>query len=258
MSRNARIAVCLNTLESKVTVPSKVITHAIQANYFTLDPLEETYIMSTNVLTQLVEAEDLLSAQETALIKQLAEIQEQRQGLQTVIAMFDGSAENNGKEPEALALAIAQDTEAETEPEIVKDTVAAKLAKVTKKAKISDDKEAKAKTTKTPKTKTARKSSTQPVKTDGRTAQWQRYVLDNHSQQRLQDIVANVLKAKSKTSFKITDVMSAIFEDDMPKAQFLKARSRISNILSAGARDSDWYRGRGGTYSMSEDAVDAR
>ena len=49
--------------------------------------------------------------------------------------------------------------------------------------------------------------------------------------------------------------MLAIFEDDMPKAQYLKARSRISNILSAGARDNEWYRGRGGTYSMSKKAV---
>lgn len=211
--------------------------------------------MSTNMLTQLVEAEDLLSAQETALIKQLAEIQEQRQGLQTVIAMFDGSVNTNGQVPKTPAVAVTQDDdEVEAEPKTVKDTVAAKLAKVTKKAKISDDD---AETTKAPKTRKVGKS-TKSVKTDGRTAQWQRYVLDDHRQQRLQDVVANVLKAKSKASFKITDVMSAIFEDDMPKAQFLKARSRISNILSAGARDNDWYRGRGGTYSMSKKAVNAR
>ncbi|MEM7062188.1 MAG: hypothetical protein AAF572_03370 [Cyanobacteria bacterium P01_B01_bin.77] len=211
--------------------------------------------MSTNMLTQLVEAEDLLSAQEAALSKQLADIQEQRRGLQTVIAMFDGSTNtNNGQAPKALALAVTQDDEVETEPETVKDTVAAKLAKVTRKAKISDDE---AETTKTSKIRKVSRS-TKPVKTDGRTAKWQRYVLDAHRQQRLQDVVANVLKTKSKASFKITDVMSAIFEDDMPKAQFLKARSRISNILSAGARDNDWYRGRGGTYSMSKKAVNAR
>ncbi|MBE9068695.1 hypothetical protein IQ260_18780 [Leptolyngbya cf. ectocarpi LEGE 11479] len=218
--------------------------------------------MSTKMLTQLVEAEDLLSAQEAALSKQLAEIQEQRQGLQTVIAMFDGSANTNGQVPKVSVPAVTQDDdEVETEPETVKDTVAAKLAKVTKKAKISDD-EAETpkapKTPKTPKTKKSGRSSAKPVKTDGRTAQWQRYVLDDHRQQRLQDVVANVLKAKSKASFKITDVMAAIFEDDMPKAQFLKARSRISNILSAGARDNDWYRGRGGTYSMSKKAVNTR
>lgn len=212
--------------------------------------------MSTNVLTQLVEAEDLLSAQETALIKQLTEIQEQRKGLQTVIAMFDGSADTNGKAPETSDLAVTQDDddEVETESETVKDTVAAKLAKVTKKAKITGDE---AETTKAPKAKKASKSA-KPAKTDGRTARWQRYVLDDYRQQRLQDVVADVLKSKSKDSFKITDVMSAIFEDDMPKAQFLKARSRISNILSAGARDNDWYRGRGGTYSISEKAVSTR
>ncbi|MGD1854461.1 MAG: hypothetical protein ACFB2W_09430 [Leptolyngbyaceae cyanobacterium] len=190
--------------------------------------------MSTTVLPQLVEAESLLSEQEAALMQQLTEIQDKRKGLQTVIAMFDGSTNSNGRSAAAAPVV----TEAE-DAEPAEDTVAAQLARVTK-------------------AKTIKKSAAKAEKKDGRTARWQRYVLDEHSQQRLQDVVANVLKAKSNDTFKITDVMSAIFEDDMPKTQFLKARSRISNILSAGARDSDWYRGRGGTYSMSKKAVSSR
>ena len=38
----------------------------------------------------------------------------------------------------------------------------------------------------------------------------------------------------------------------MPRTAYLKARNRISNILSAGARDGTWYRGRNGRYSQSE------
>ncbi len=201
--------------------------------------------MTITVLPQLVEAEALLSAQEAALMQQLAKIKEQRKGLQTVIAMFDASAKNNG--PAVVVEApIVEDSETPTESraddtdveaETVKDTVAAKLAKVTKAKKVS--------------------TSTEAKKTDGRTARWQRYMLDDYRQQRLPDIVADFLKAKPEDSFKIADVMSAIFEDNMPQAQFLKARNRVSNILSAGARDKTWYRGRSGTYSMSKKAVKA-
>ena len=49
--------------------------------------------------------------------------------------------------------------------------------------------------------------------------------------------------------------MNVVFKEDMPKNHFLKARNRISNILSAGARDGVWYRARRGTNSMSEKAI---
>ncbi|MEM9484201.1 MAG: hypothetical protein AAGA83_10970 [Cyanobacteria bacterium P01_F01_bin.116] len=200
--------------------------------------------MSITVLPQLIEAEANLSEQEAALVQQLADIQEQRKGLQTVIAMFDASSGEPMVAPSEIPPVKDEEPEAEEE------TVADKLAKVTKKAKISDRK---AKLANVRKTKSAKAAS--PKKVDGRTARWQRYVRDAHRDERLQDVVENVLKANPKDSFKIADVMSAIFEDNMPKAQYLKARSRISNILSAGARDNEWYRGRGGTYSMSAKAL---
>ncbi|NEP17564.1 MAG: hypothetical protein F6J97_11765 [Leptolyngbya sp. SIO4C1] len=193
-------------------------------------------------------------------MKQLAEIQEKRKGLQTVIAMFDGS----GQAIEGAAAVIedvAEETEAsvgdaaeaaEAEPETPEVKVEDKSAKATKpKATAGKTKTAKAKT---PQAKAAKKPA-QAKKTNGRTADWQRYVLDDYRQQPLPNAVADFLKAKPKESFKIVDVMSALFEDDMPKTQFLKARNRISNILSAGAREKDWYRGRGGTYSLSAKAV---
>ena len=227
--------------------------------------------MSITVLPQLVEAESALSAQEAALMQQLADIQEQRKGLQTVIAMFDGSSENGQAAAVVETLmdsdvsvddddaddASVDDDDADdasvddddADDAVVEETVASRLAKVAKSKSTAR----KAKLAKTRKAKTVKSASIKKV--DGRSARWQRYVIDKHSQKRLQDVVVNVLKTKAKSSFKITDVMSAIFEDDMPKAQYLKARSRISNILSAGARDNEWYRGRGGTYSMSAKAV---
>lgn len=209
--------------------------------------------MTVTVLPQLSEAETLLSAQEAELMQQLAEIQEKRKGLQTVIAMFDSNA------PAVEVDAVAEAPVVEAKAEVPEVKVIAKPAKA-KKAKVTTRKPRATKATKAAKTttkiKTARKP-TQAKKKDGRAANWQRYVLDDYRQQPLPDVVANFLKAKSKDSFKIADVMSAIFEEDMPKSQFLKARNRISNILSAGARNKEWYRDRGGTYSASEKAVKA-
>ncbi|MEO1402122.1 MAG: hypothetical protein AAFV72_12870 [Cyanobacteria bacterium J06635_1] len=211
--------------------------------------------MTVTVLPQLAEAEALLSAQEAALMQQLAEIQEKRKGLQTVMAMFETSADSNGQSAPAIeALVDLADVAAvKAKPPAVKAAKtrgrkpkAAKTAKATKAIK----------TTKTTKTRAA-KTPTRAKKANGRAAHWQRYVIDTYRQKPLPDVVAGLLKAKPKESFKIANVMSAIFEEDMPKAQFLKARNRISNILSAGARNKEWYRGRGGTYSASEKAVKA-
>ena len=100
---------------------------------------------------------------------------------------------------------------------------------------------------------TAKKS----IKRSGRKANWQRYVQESYRQAPLPDVIGGVLQAQPDTVFKIADVMNTVFKEDMPKNHFLKARNRVSNILSAGARDGSWYRGRGGTYSVSEKAVKA-
>ncbi|MEM9904867.1 MAG: hypothetical protein AAF921_07580 [Cyanobacteria bacterium P01_D01_bin.44] len=207
--------------------------------------------MTVTVLPQLAEAEALLSAQEAALMQQLAEIQEKREGLQTVMAMFETSADGNGQSAPAIeALVDLADVAAPK----AKSPTAKTVTKSTKATKARGRKPKAAKVAKTT-TKTAKTAQTK--KANGRAAHWQRYVLDAYRQKPLPDVVASLLKDKPKESFKIARVMSAIFEEDMPKAQFLKARNRISNILSAGARNKEWYRGRGGTYSASEKAVKA-
>ena len=106
-------------------------------------------------------------------------------------------------------------------------------------------------------TETTAKEKKTSTKRSGRTANWQRYVQDNYRKSPLPDVIVGHLQAQPTNVFKIADVMNAVFKEDMPKSHFLKARNRISNILSAGARDGVWYRGRGGTYSMSEKAIKA-
>ncbi|MEL7352565.1 MAG: hypothetical protein AAF171_20330 [Cyanobacteria bacterium P01_A01_bin.116] len=194
--------------------------------------------MSDPVLSQLVSVEDDLAQQAELLETKLTQLREQRQGLQTVIDMFQGS----GSKPPAAATK--------------RKAPGRKPAAKTTKAKTTQTKASKTKTaakskTAATKTKTSKKTG-RLKKKDGRAANWQKYVQSTYRDAALPEAVSSVLRAQPSEIFTIADVMSSIFKEDMPRTSFLKARNRISNILSAGARDGTWYRGRNGRYSQSE------
>jgi hypothetical protein len=215
--------------------------------------------MTEMVLPQLVEAEAQLAAEEAALTQQLAELQEKIKGIQTVIAMFGGSAQNNGKSAAATVVAppVVEVAEEEIEEAAEEAPVVAASTKADKTPRSTRGRRTKAAPAASKKV-AAKATKSAPVKAGkrgGKASNWQRYVREDFSKTPLPDIVENILKAQPKNSFKIAEVMAEIFPEDMPKAQFLKARNRISNILSAGARSGEWYRGRGGTYSCSEKAL---
>ncbi|MEM8810029.1 MAG: hypothetical protein AAGF01_28765 [Cyanobacteria bacterium P01_G01_bin.38] len=191
-----------------------------------------------SVQSQLTEAEQELTAQEAALTQQLEDIREKRKGLQMVIAMFGGQSAPPSVEAtveDAPVLETEATPEVKTETEVPAKTPKSKLSRQAKPKKAA----ASTKTTK---------------KVDGRAASWQRYIRDEYKEMPLPDVVVGILTSEPKSSFKIAAVMTAIFTEDMPKAQYLKARNRISNILSGGARKGEWYRGRG-VYSLSKKAV---
>lgn len=235
--------------------------------------------MSTSVLPQLLEVDSELSAQAIALEARLNELKEKRNGIQNVIAMFESGAVPEMAAIAAIASEPATKAAAKTaEPKVAKAVKATKVkaTKVTAKGKTPKVTKAKSTakvkatrgrptkvTTKATKAAPAAAAATTATadesmaKRSGRTANWQRYVQDGYSKAPLPDVIVGVLQAQPSNIFKIADVMSAVFKEDMPKSQFLKARNRVSNILSAGARDGNWYRGRGGTYSASEKAIKA-
>ncbi|MEO0884568.1 MAG: hypothetical protein AAFY54_01365 [Cyanobacteria bacterium J06648_10] len=236
--------------------------------------------MSTSVLPQLLAVDSELSEQAAVLAARLTELQEKQKGIQTVIAMFESGANVDMADLSAVTGTDtkATDTKAKTTAKTTKSTKAAATKKTAKRktAKSSTAKTTKAKATrgrpakaatkaatkapqkaKSTKSATATKEKKATGKRSGRTANWQRYVQEDYRKSALPDVIGGVLQAQPTNVFKIADVMSAVFKEDMPKNHFLKARNRISNILSAGARDGVWYRGRGGTYSMSEKAIKA-
>ncbi|MEO1400860.1 MAG: hypothetical protein AAFV72_06340 [Cyanobacteria bacterium J06635_1] len=227
--------------------------------------------MSDAVLSQLVEAEAQLASQETQLMAKVSAIQGQRQGLQTVIDMFQSPANSNGAAISLDALdKVVTATKPATKttprkttrkakaPTKAKKTTtkrAAKAPAAKAKATTATKTKAAATKTKTVKAKAPRKAPAARKAKPGKAPNWQRYVQEPFRKSALPDVVANILNAQPEQVFKIAEIMEAIFKSDMPKATFLKARNRVSNILSAGARNGDWGRGRGGTYSMSKSAL---
>lgn len=197
--------------------------------------------MKQTVLNQLLAVEAELALQESQLGEQLATVQEKLSGIRAVLPMFSGAEDSahgsiapkavkTADEPVATALAV----EAE----------AAKAPKTTKSKAIA------VKQT-TPKKPAVKKSA---AKTDGRTASWQKYTRPGVKNESIPDAVRLILATQPENEFKIVDVMAALFKEEMPRAQYLKARNRISNVLSGGVRAGDWYKGQQerGTYRITK------
>ncbi len=207
--------------------------------------------MNQSVLPQLRSVEAELASQESQLTELLASVREQLSGIRAVIPMFSGTADSASELATAEKLLTADELEAdapavkvpeaEGNPEPTKAKAAASKKAVHKKKTTQ-----KKATTK----KAAAKTGT-AKKTDGRAADWQKYTRPGVKNQSILDAVKLVLATQPEKEFKIAEVMAALFKEDMPKAQYLKARNRISNLLSGGVRAGDWHRGERSTYRMT-------
>lgn len=189
--------------------------------------------MSTTVLPQLREIESELAAQEKDLSAQLQEIQSKLNGIRAVLPMFDedGELTDAVSAPSSSTPASTQTEEEETtssEPE-ASELTSSKAKKTTTKAKTSKKKS---------------------KKKDGRAADWQKYTRPGVKNQSIPEAVKLILATQPDKEFKIAEVMEALFKD-MPKSQYLKARNRVSNVLSGGVRAGDWHRGERSTYRMN-------
>ena len=206
--------------------------------------------MSTNALPQLEEIASALAAQEEDLTAQLKAVQEKLSGIRAVLPMFNGETTTAATPPTASATAAVTPDKAESDtPELSKKTTKATTQKTAdKKTTAKKAAPEKAATTKTAtKAKSSKASSKKP---DGRAADWQKYARPGVKNQSIPDAVKLVLATQPEKNFKIAEVMEALFKEEMPKAQYLKARNRVSNVLSGGVRAGDWHRGERSTYRM--------
>lgn len=187
--------------------------------------------MSTTVLPQLQAIASDLATQEETLTAKLQEIREQLRGVRAVMPMFEGAANSTVEAPEAATNEAAEtslplDISPVEEPDLEEAEQPATKAKAKRKQATSK-------------------------KTDGRTASWQKYTRPGVKNESIPDAVRLILETQPKKDFKIAEVMDALFQEGMPKAQYLKARNRISNVLSGGVRAGDWHRGERSTYRLN-------
>ncbi|MGI8934403.1 MAG: hypothetical protein ACR2FS_10045 [Phormidesmis sp.] len=182
--------------------------------------------MTMTVLPQLKEIESDLVAKEETLAAQLKELREQLNGVRAVMPMFEGKSESATEAPAPAASSQPEESTPSVVPPANETAPAA---------------------TKAPKAK--RKKAT--AKKDGRAASWQKYTRPGVKNESIPDAVRLILETQPDKDFKIVEVMEALFEEGMPKAQYLKARNRISNVLSGGVRAGDWHRGERSTYRLT-------
>ena len=198
--------------------------------------------MSITVLPQLQTVEAELLEQESQLATQLEEARKKLRGLQAVISMFsestDAASATTVKESPSPEETAIEDSEEET--------TASKPAKSSGQTKKTTTQK------KAAQKKTTAKAKAPAKKKDGRAATWQKYARPGVKNQSMPDAVRLILETQPKNEFKIADVMDALFEEKMPRAQYLKARNRISNVLSGGVRAGDWHKGDRGTYRMTK------
>lgn len=191
--------------------------------------------MNQTVLPQLQTIETELASQESQLTAQLTAVREKLTGIRTVMPMFRGAAD------------LKEEAPAIEEPTIEKPAVSEVSAPVAPKKttpKKAAQKKAIAKQKTTPQKASAKKK-------DGRTAAWQKYTRPGVKNESIPDAVRLILETQPSKEFKIAEVMEALFQEGMPKAQYLKARNRISNVLSGGVRAGDWHRGARSTYRLT-------
>lgn len=191
--------------------------------------------MAQTVLPQLQEISEDLLAQEESLTAQLAEVQEKLRGVRAILPLFS----------EVSSDAEGSDDDFDDEPELETKIAAPAEESSSTKAEKKADKKAKSSGSKASGSKTASK------KKDGRAASWQKYTRPGVKETSIPEAVRLVLETQPDKSFKIAEVMDALFNDSMPKSQHLKARNRISNVLSGGVRSGEWYKGDRGTYRLS-------
>lgn len=186
--------------------------------------------MPTTVLPQLQEIASELAAQEETLAARLQEVREQLRGVRAVMPMFEGATAST-------AAALAPATE-----EAVETSLPAAISPVEKPTAKAEEQSA-------PK---ATRKQTASKKKDGRAASWQKYTRPGVKNESIPDAVRLILETQPEKDFKIAEVMNALFQEGMPKAQYLKARNRISNVLSGGVHAGDWHRGERSTYRLTD------
>lgn len=194
--------------------------------------------MTETVLPQLEEIIVDLTAQKATAEAHLTEIQTKLEAVQAAISLFNDVSTRGAR------------TRTTTKP--ATKTAARRKSSTAKQATPTTTRTSKKSTSASTTKQSVRKTAKKSKKADARLASWQQYTRDDIGEQAMPEAVRLVLSTQPKKDFKIAEVMSSLFNEDMPKAQYLRARNRISNILSGGVRGGEWFKGDRGAYRLTQ------
>ena len=217
---------------------------------------------SDSTLAKLLEVDSELAVQEADLLSQLADVQEKRRSLKTVVSLFTTADTPATAALEQPAQTLPAETGRESETvdfDLAGPTLETSRVTIATKLQTEADPEPQshranqksASSTNGNKTKRV----TRPIKVAKNASGWQQYLRAEFSQISLPSAVFLVLQREAEQVFDIPAVMKTIFEDELPAEAESKARRQVTNILSNGARKNKWYRGHLGYYSMSKAAA---
>jgi hypothetical protein len=188
------------------------------------------------ILTNLLEADATLAAQEADITVQLEALRGKRQSLKTVIDLF----------------AVTAGAAASTPP--TKNLGASKSSPV---ASPDPSPTAPAQEAAAPTSTRGRKPARATKQTRRQSKNWQDYLQDPFRQTSLPAAITTVFQQQPKQLLSVPDLINTIFVAEIPQDVRNKARDRMLNILSTGAKDGQWHRARKGQYSLSKAAAEA-
>ena len=207
---------------------------------------------SNSIVAKLLEVDSDLAVTEVQLAAQLQSIQEKRHSLKNVISLFPpGDA---ALTPVVTSTPVVEKQAEPPAPEVatpeLEDTAIDATEAVPSTQKRQGKKNISSSTSKSNKKSVPTKEASKEADT------WQQYVKEDFSNASLAEAVAEVMQQQQEQVLEITTILDALFVEEIPKELRTKARERVSNVLSVGAKKGKWYRGLAGKYSMSSAAVE--
>ena len=209
---------------------------------------------SNSIVAKLLEIDADLAAQEVELAAQLQSIQEKRHSLKNVISLFPSG---DTAAPTPVVTSTPELVEKLAEPPVpevatpeLEDTTIDTTEAIPQSQKQQGKKNISSSTSKSNKKSAPTKEASKEADT------WQQYVKEDFINASLAEAVFVVMQQQEQQVLEITAILDAIFVEEIPKELRTKARERVSNVLSVGAKKGKWYRGLAGKYSMSSAAVE--
>ncbi len=209
---------------------------------------------SNSIVAKLLEIDADLAATEVQLAAQLQSIQEKRHSLKNVISLFPPVDTAYPTPVVTSTPELVEKLAQPPVPEVATPELENTTIDTTEAAPSTQKRQGK-KNISSSTSKSNKKSV--PTKEASKEADtWQQYLKEDFINASLAEAVAEIMQQRLEQVLEITTILDAIFVQEIPKELRSKARERVSNVLSVGAKKGKWYRGLAGKYGMSSAAVE--